>query len=166
MPIGEGKSVTIVGAGLVGSLLACVLAKQGFRVAVYERRPDPRRAGYVGGRSINLALSARGLWGLAGIGLDQEMLRHAIPMKGRMIHPVDLQAEGATLAFQPYSHDPRDAINSISRGGLNLALIEAQEMSPSIPAPHTPTIAATIAVINAGDIRSIFQSCHSERCRS
>ncbi len=117
--------MTIVGAGLVGSLLACYLAKQGFRVGVFERRPDPRRAGYVGGRSINLALSARGLWGLAGIGLDQEMLTHAIPMKGRMIHPVDAAAEGAALGFQPYSHDPKDAINSISRGGLNLALIEA-----------------------------------------
>ena len=124
MPIGEGKSVTIVGAGLVGSLLACYLAKLGFRVGVYERRPDPRMAGYVGGRSINLALSARGLWGLAGIGLDREMLKHAIPMKGRMIHPVDAPSEGSALAFQPYSHDAGDAINSISRGGLNLALIE------------------------------------------
>lgn len=125
MSIGDGKTVTIVGAGLAGSLLACYLAKQGFAVTVYERRPDPRAAGYVGGRSINLALSARGLWGLQGIGLDQEILKHAIKMKGRMIHPVSLPPEGGDLAFQAYSHDPREGINSISRGGLNLALIEA-----------------------------------------
>jgi kynurenine 3-monooxygenase len=125
MPIGEGKTVCIVGAGLAGSLLACYLAKLGFKVNLYERRPDPRAVGFIGGRSINLALSARGLWGLAGIGLDQEILKHAIPMKGRMIHPATLPPEGGDLNFQPYSHDPQDAINSISRGGLNLALIHA-----------------------------------------
>ena len=125
MPVGDGKSVTIVGAGLAGSLLACYLAKLGFRVAVYERRSDPRAAGYIGGRSINLALSARGLWGLAGIGLETDVLAHAIPMKGRMMHPASLPAEGGELPFQPYSHDSKDAINSISRGGLNLALINA-----------------------------------------
>ncbi len=125
MAVGDGKSVTIVGAGLAGSLLACYLAKLGFRVAIYERRSDPRAAGYVGGRSINLALSARGLWGLAGIGLEKDVLTHAIPMKGRMMHPALLPAEGGELPFQPYSHDSKDAINSISRGGLNLALIEA-----------------------------------------
>ncbi len=125
MVVGEGRTVTIIGAGLAGSLLACYLAKLGFRVAVYERRADPRAAGNVGGRSINLALSARGLWGLAGIGLDQEVLRHAIPMKGRMIHPAKMPEEGSELPFQPYSHDSKDAINSISRAGLNLALIEA-----------------------------------------
>ncbi len=125
MPAGDGKSVTIIGAGLAGSLLACYLAKLGFRVAVYERRADPRAAGYIGGRSINLALSARGLWGLAGIGLEKDVLSHAIPMKGRMMHPASLPAEGGELPFQPYSHDSKDAINSISRGGLNLALIHA-----------------------------------------
>jgi kynurenine 3-monooxygenase len=125
MAIGDGKTVTIVGAGLAGSLLACYLGRLGFRVTVYERRADPRAAGYVGGRSINLALSARGLWGLAGIGLDQEILKRGILMKGRMIHPPTAPAEGGELAFQAYSHDPREGINSISRGGLNLALIEA-----------------------------------------
>lgn len=86
-----------------------------------ERRGDPRRKGYVGGRSINLAVSARGIAGLASVGLDREILAgHAIPMPGRMIHGKD----GSTV-FQPYSKNPRDAINSFSRGGLNLALIEA-----------------------------------------
>jgi kynurenine 3-monooxygenase len=132
MPIGEGRSVTIVGAGLAGSLLACYMAKLGFRVDVYERRSDPRSAGYVGGRSINLALSARGLWGLAGIGLEKDVLTRAIPMKGRMIHPATMPEEGMELPFQPYSHDPKDAINSISRGGLNLALIEAAATRPGV----------------------------------
>jgi kynurenine 3-monooxygenase len=129
MPIGEGQTVTIVGAGLAGSLLACYLAKLGFRVNVYERRGDPRKAGYAGGRSINLALSARGLWGLQGVGLDQEILRHALPMKGRMIHPEDPEA---AVYFQPYSKDPRDAINSISRGGLNMALLDAAERQDNV----------------------------------
>jgi len=125
MPMGEGKSVVIVGAGLAGSLLACYLAKLGFRVRVFERRSDPRAAGYAGGRSINLALSARGIWGLKGIGLDQAVLGHAIPMKGRMIHAGTMPTSGGSPGFQPYSSNPADAINSISRGGLNIALLDA-----------------------------------------
>ena len=66
-----GKRVTIVGGGLAGALMACYLAEAGYEVAVYERRSDPRAKGYVGGRSINLALSARGIKGLAGVGLDR-----------------------------------------------------------------------------------------------
>ncbi len=115
----KGKQVLIVGAGLAGSLMACYLARAGWTVRVYERRPDPRAKGYAGGRSINLALSARGLWGLAGVGLDKHILEHdAIPMRGRMIHPA-----AAGTVFQPYSADPQDAINSVSRGGLNISLL-------------------------------------------
>src|SRR5690606_5531813 len=114
--------VVIVGAGLAGSLMACYLARAGWRVTVFERRPDPRAKGYAGGRSINLALSARGLSGLAGAGLDEVVMRRdAIPMPGRMIHPPG----GGGLVFQPYSADPADAINSVSRGGLNLTLLNA-----------------------------------------
>lgn len=117
----SSQHVLIVGAGLAGALMACYLAKAGYRVSVYERRGDPRAVGYAGGRSINLALSARGLAGLAGAGLAEEVMRtDAIPMRGRMIHPL---AGGTVL--QPYSHDPKDAINSVSRGGLNLTLINA-----------------------------------------
>ncbi|MBY0311276.1 MAG: FAD-dependent monooxygenase [Phycisphaerales bacterium] len=129
MGIGQGKTVTIVGAGLAGALLASSLAKLGFRVNVYERRGDPRRAGYSGGRSINLALSARGLWGLERVGLDKDILKHAIPMRGRMVHPA---VAGAGLAFQPYSKDPGDAINSISRGGLNMALLDEAEKHDNV----------------------------------
>ncbi|MBS0660634.1 MAG: FAD-dependent monooxygenase [Verrucomicrobia bacterium] len=115
----------IVGAGLAGSLLGCYLARAGWRVSIYERRPDPRAHGYAGGRSINLALSVRGLSGLAGAGLAEMVMQtEAIPMRGRAIHPVTL-APGGTPLFQPYSHDPHDAINSVSRGGLNLALLRA-----------------------------------------
>lgn len=128
MSVGAGKSVLIVGAGLAGSLLACYLAKLGYRVDVYERRSDPRKAGYVGGRSINLALSARGLWALDGVGLKEEILKHAIPMRGRVMHKPE---RNPTLTFQAYGK-PTDAINSISRGGLNLALIEAAARHESV----------------------------------
>jgi kynurenine 3-monooxygenase len=117
--------VMIVGAGLSGSLMACYLGRAGYRVSIYERRPDPRAKGYLGGRSINLALSVRGISGLAGAGLAEMVMSHeAIPMRGRMIHPQSMST-GAKPIFQPYSHDPKDAINSVSRGGLNLALIRA-----------------------------------------
>ncbi len=115
------RHAIIVGAGLAGSLLAVSLARDGWRISLYERRPDPRAKGYSGGRSINLAVSARGIAGLASVHLDREILAgHAIPMRGRMIH-----AKDGSLAFQPYSKNPADAINSFSRGGLNLALINA-----------------------------------------
>jgi kynurenine 3-monooxygenase len=119
----ERKKILIVGAGLAGTLMACYLARMGHGVRVYERRGDPRAAGYAGGRSINLALSARGFHGLAGVGLDRLVMeRDAIPMRGRMIHPAS-----GEVVFQPYSADPRDAINSVSRGGLNLTLLNAAD---------------------------------------
>lgn len=114
--------VTIVGAGLAGSLLACYFGRRGYRVGVYERRPDPRERGFIGGRSINLALSTRGIAALAHAGLDEQVMDQAIPMRGRMMHD-----EQGKLSFQPYSKNPNDAINSISRGGLNLLILETAE---------------------------------------
>ncbi len=108
-----------MGAGLAGALLACLLAADGYDITVYERRPDPRKKGFTGGRSINLALSARGIHGLKQAGLAEQVLADAIAMPGRMIH-----SPSGQLTFQPYSKDQRDAINSVSRGGLNLALLE------------------------------------------
>lgn len=114
--------VLIVGAGLAGSLLAVYLAKLGYRVVVCERRGDPRSAGYIGGRSINLALSVRGITGLRGAGLEERVLERVIPMRGRMVHPPSV---GAEPVFQAYSANPQEAINSVSRSGLNLTLLEA-----------------------------------------
>ncbi len=141
----NGKSVTIVGAGLAGSLLACYLADAGWNVSVFERRPDPRAKGYLGGRSINLALSIRGLLGLAGAGLDEHVSRRdAIRMPGRMIHLIT-----GSPVFQPYSSNPADAINSVSRGGLNLTLINAAASRPNVdlffdsPCVHADLATAT-----------------------
>lgn len=122
------KHAIIIGNGLAGALLAVLLAKDGWRVSVYERRGDPRAAEYQGGRSINLALSARGLAGLAAAGLEQRVRdRDIIPMPGRMMHAPD-----GTLTFQPYSKNPSDAINSVSRGGLNLTLLTAAAECPGV----------------------------------
>ncbi len=139
------RHAVIVGAGLAGSLLACYLAQAGWTVEVYERRGDPRATGYIGGRSINLALSARGFWGLAGVeacidgsptgrGLDTLVMeRDAIPMRGRMIHPPpNSSASQLPLAFQPYSANPDEAINSVSRAALNLTLLNAAAAMPGV----------------------------------
>ncbi|GIH99421.1 FAD-dependent oxidoreductase [Planobispora takensis] len=117
--------VAVVGAGLVGCLAACFLARRGHAVTLYERRPDPREAGAERGRSINLALSARGLDALRRVGLDEAVLKAALPMPGRMMHAAD-----GTLSFQPYSADGRRAINSISRAALNRTLLEAVSALP------------------------------------
>jgi kynurenine 3-monooxygenase len=103
-----------------GALLACHLGRAGRRVDVYERRPDPRLHGQEHGRSINLALSVRGIDALRRVGLADAVLRDAIPMRGRMIH-----SPAGRLSFQPYGKDDSEAINSVSRAGLNLTLVNA-----------------------------------------
>jgi len=117
------KTIAIMGAGLVGSLLSMYLKRKGYDVAVYERRPDLRLTGAAGGRSINLAISERGWKGLAGVKMEEEIRKMAIPMPGRMIHAVD-----GGLAFQAYGK-PGEAINSVSRGDLNISLVNAAEKS-------------------------------------
>ncbi len=119
--------VAIVGAGLTGSLLACYLARRGLTVTLYERRPDPRVATADRGRSINLAISERGLDALRRIGLDATVMADALPMKGRMIHPV-----AGPLDFQQYSASGDRAINSISRGALNNALLTAASSADGV----------------------------------
>lgn len=119
--------VAVVGAGLAGSLLACFLARRGHTVTVYERRSDPRTGRAERGRSINLALSERGLDALRRLGLADQVMAGALPMRGRMIHPVD-----GPLDFQPYSVDGTRAINSISRGALNNALLDAAAAEPDV----------------------------------
>lgn len=120
------KNITIVGAGLAGSLLSIYLAKRGHNVSVYERRPDMRLANISAGRSINLALSDRGWRGLERAGLASEIEKIIIPMPGRMMHATD-----GTLTFQPYGKNGQ-AINSISRGLLNKTLMNAAEQYPNV----------------------------------
>jgi kynurenine 3-monooxygenase len=119
--------ITIVGAGLAGTLLACYLGKAGQRVVLYEKRPDPRHGAAERGRSINLALSTRGLHALGEVGLAEEVVRESILMRGRMIHHLD-----GSLAFQPYGKDDREALHSVSRAGLNRLLVEAAARYPGI----------------------------------
>lgn len=115
------RQVTILGAGLVGSLLAIILRKRGYEVAIYERRPDMRSASISAGKSINLAMSARGWKALELAGLKEDMEPIAIPMYGRYLH----QPDGQT-AFQPYSKN-NEAIYSVSRGELNKKLMTLAE---------------------------------------
>ncbi|MBC7448888.1 MAG: FAD-dependent monooxygenase [Hymenobacteraceae bacterium] len=119
--------ITLMGAGLVGSLLALYLARRGYPVEVYERRPDIRRAGAAGGRSINLALSDRGWRALEGVGIGEQIRAVAIPMYRRVMHAPD-----GTLAHQPYGLTGKEAIWSVSRGGLNQKLLDLCEAAPGV----------------------------------
>ena len=118
----KAQTISLIGAGLNGPLLALGLVKRGFRVEIYERRPDMRRVRMSAGRSINLALSTRGIHALTQAGLWNEMRKIIIPMKGRMMHSATSE-----LTFQPYGKDEAEVINSISRAELNIALMNAAE---------------------------------------
>lgn len=115
------KQVTIVGAGLVGSLLSIYLSRRGYAVKMYERRGDMRKEAVTAGRSINLALSDRGIRALEEVGAMDEIRKIAIPMHGRFIH----NADGST-AFQPYGKQGQ-FINSVSRAELNKVLMTLAE---------------------------------------
>jgi kynurenine 3-monooxygenase len=117
----------LIGSGLAGGLLAAYLGRRGYDVDLYERRADPREGNIVGGRSINLALSTRGIYALEQLGIADEVLRHAIPMRGRMIHD-----KSGALHFSPYDRDPNKFINSIGRAALNTTVIEAAQRYPNV----------------------------------
>jgi kynurenine 3-monooxygenase len=117
----------LVGSGLAGGLLAAYLGRRGYDVDLYERRADPREGNIVGGRSINLAISTRGIHALERIGIADEALQHAIPMRGRMIHD-----KSGALHFSPYDVDPKNCINSIGRAALNTTVIEAAQCYPNV----------------------------------
>ncbi|PYJ65516.1 MAG: kynurenine 3-monooxygenase [Verrucomicrobia bacterium] len=117
----------LIGSGLAGGLLAAYLGRRGYDVDLYERRADPREGNIVGGRSINLAISTRGIHALEQIGIADETLRYAIPMRGRMIHD-----KSGALHFAPYDVDPKNCINSIGRASLNTTVIEAAQRYPSV----------------------------------
>ncbi len=118
---------TLIGSGLAGGLLAAYLGRRGYNVDLYERRADPREGNIVGGRSINLAVSTRGIHALEQLGIADEALQHAIPMRGRMIHD-----KSGDLHFAPYDVDPNKHINSIGRAALNTTVIEAAQRYPNV----------------------------------
>jgi kynurenine 3-monooxygenase len=117
----------LIGSGLAGGLLAAYLGRRGYEVDLYERRADPREGNIVGGRSINLAISTRGIHALEQLGMADEALRHAIPMRGRMIHD-----KSGALHFSPYDVDPKNCINSIGRAALNTTVIETAQRYPNV----------------------------------
>jgi kynurenine 3-monooxygenase len=116
----NSHTITLVGAGLTGPLLAISLAQRGFPVQIFERRPDMRLTGASAGRSINLAVSTRGIHALREAGVWDRICRIIIPMKGRTMHSLS-----AELTFQPYGKNDTEVINSISRADLNVALTNA-----------------------------------------
>lgn len=116
------QTITLIGAGLTGPLLGLELARRGFKIEIFERRPDMRRAKISAGRSINLAVSARGIHALDRAGLWKDMQNIVVPMKGRMMH-----SSASELTFQPYGRNEREVINSVSRADLNIAVMNAAE---------------------------------------
>ncbi len=120
------KKATVAGAGLVGSLWSVYLAQRGYKVDVFERRPDLRKAELSAGRSINLALSDRGWKALKKVGLEDEIHKVAIPMYRRVMH-----AEDGSLTYQPYGKEDQ-AIWSVSRGGLNCVLMDLAEKEGNV----------------------------------
>lgn len=149
---GMTKHIIVIGAGLVGSLITVLLAKRGYKVTLFEKRPDLRRADISAGRSINLALSDRGLKALHMAGLEEKVKSMVIPMKGRMMHDIE-----GDLTFQPYGKEGQ-AINSISRGGLNAMLMdEAESLGVEIHFEwkcHNINFASsTVTLSKSGEIR-------------
>jgi len=120
------KKFTIAGAGLVGSLFALYLAKKGHQVDVFERRKDMRSETIVAGKSINLSLSTRGWKALAGVGIEKEVKKMAIPMFKRVMHGLD-----GTLSHQAYGNEG-EAIYSVSRAGLNVLLMDLAEREDNV----------------------------------
>jgi kynurenine 3-monooxygenase len=120
----DTAEITLVGAGLAGSLLALFLARRGYRVTLLERRLDPRKpsATTAAGRSINLALANRGIAALEEVGVMDSVRPALIPMAGRMLHD-----EEGGLRLIPYGNKPHEVIYSVSRAGLNTLLLDAAE---------------------------------------
>jgi len=131
-------TVHIVGGGLVGPLMAVYLARKGFDIALHERRADMRHADVPAGRSINLAVTARGLRALDEVGLKTEVMKIAIPMKGRMVHDI----EGKTTFFA-YGQKEDEVIYAASRGLLNKVLLEAADSYKNVNITFDKTLAAS-----------------------
>ena len=124
--VNMSEKITLVGGGLAGSLMSIYLAKKGYDVHLYERRGDMRQGKYEGGRSINLALSTRGINALSKVGLVDDILGISIPMSGRMMHSTQ-----GDLAYQAYGREDQ-AIYSVSRGELNIRLLQLADQYENI----------------------------------
>ena len=123
----NAENKIIIGSGLAGPLLAIYLSQRGYLVDLYEKRPDLRVENISVGKSINLAVSHRGIKALKSAGVFDQIEPLLIPMKGRMIHLLNGEVE-----FQPYSIHSYEYINSVSRGALNKILITAAEESGKV----------------------------------
>ncbi len=126
MTIAPGH-VNIVGAGLAGALLAVLLARRGFRVTIFDRRPDPRTIRDDSGRSINLAMATRGLRALERAGVATAVAKLLVTMRGRMVHPL-----AGDPALQAYGQSEREVIYSVARDALNRLLIDAADAHPQV----------------------------------
>ena len=146
------KKFTIAGAGLVGSLFAIYLAKKGHKVEVFERRKDMRTETIGAGKSINLALSDRGWKALAGVGVDKEVRKMAIPMYKRVMHGLD-----GTLTDQAYGNDG-EAIYSVSRGGLNALLMDLAEREDKVNLHFDHKCVD----VNLKEAKATFEHCHTK----
>ncbi|WP_449466978.1 FAD-dependent oxidoreductase [Stenotrophomonas humi] len=122
MTTSSPRSLTIIGAGLAGSLLAILLSRQGWQITLYERRGDPRIADYESGRSINLALAERGRNALRQAGVEDAVMAKAVMMRGRMVHPRSEEPE-----LQRYGRDDSEVIWSVHRNDLNITLLQLAE---------------------------------------
>lgn len=128
----KNQSILIIGAGLCGSLLAIRMAQRGYRVELIEKRPDLRKEDIGAGRSINLALSDRGMKGMKLIGLEEQVQQLCIPMYGRMIHSLAEGNSESNTFLSRYSGRDNEYINSVSRTGLNALLLDKAEAMPNI----------------------------------
>lgn len=118
----SGKKVTVIGGGLSGAMIALMLVQQGYRVALFERRKDPRKETGNAGRSINLGLSKRGIQALKKVGLYEKVMSRTVKMKGRVVHLPD-----GSLKYQPYGKSDKEVLYSVDRNELNRELLEYAE---------------------------------------
>ena len=157
------KSVNIIGAGLVGSLLSIYLAKRGYKINMFERRPDMRTANISAGKSINLALSDRGWKGLEGVGIADEIKKIAIPMYARAIHHKD-----GTTVHQPYGKD-NQAIYSVSRAEINMRLMDLAEQQENVKIhfnERCTTIDRVILPAGQASLEAHFENAETKKTSS
>ena len=151
----NSRPINLVGAGLAGALLAVLLARRGFKVTLYDRRPDPRKSAAEGGRSINLALAARGIRALEHAGVMDRIRPLLIPMRGRMVH----DTSGAS-ALHPYGQREHEVIYSVGRAALNRVLIEEAERHNTVEMRFEQTCMAAIPERNVLRFRRRQDTLH------